>query len=112
MEQNGCGLKKNDLSGEVGGGGRIVEVEIVEGTLMLTFESIFDAFSWMLRFLFSSVLDSKLQTSGGMTIVDSRIDIDGVSTFMIYVSTSNVFTWISKMHVSSIVDLKMAILYG
>lgn len=89
---------------KLGGGGcaRTIHVFKYEVTPTLTFGSILDVFLEMSRFSVTSVLGSTWGPSGGGIGFDKGTNVEGVSTLVMFVSTSDMFIVTSKLLVSSV----------
>lgn len=71
---NGCSGIVDVFGGDKGGGGETTIVSIFDRELplpMLAFYSILDMFSGIFKILSSSILESQIGTSGGVTVVSS-----------------------------------------
>lgn len=79
---------------------------------MITFESYLYKFSVMFGVLLSSTLDSKIGSSGGVTIVYSGSEVITGSLNLMFVSASYAFTVTSEICISSKFDLKMVSFLG
>lgn len=88
------------ISGAVDGVSN-VEVSMEQIAPVVTFESILDVYCGMSRFVISSVVDSILETYGGVAIINTGTDVEGVSTFVIFVFILDVFTLISRLCIST-----------